>query len=394
MRKKILRIAFSVVCVFLAAVCLTGSALAVFASEVEVEAEEYKMDINANAAILIDAETGVVLYEKNADQAYPPASVTKVMTLLLIMEAIEAGNIGLSDMVSTSEKAASMGGSQIFLEPGEQMSVEDLVKSVVIASANDAAVALAEYVVGSEEAFVSMMNARATELGMKNTCFENTNGLDDTVTNHLTSARDIAIMSAMLIKYDTILKYSSTWMDTIRNGAFGLTNTNRLVRFYDGATGLKTGSTDKAKFCISASAKRGDLHLIAVVMGAPTRDIRNEETKKLLDYGFANYKMYRDTFESIEPLSVVGGTLDKCAVKYSDFAMVAEKGVIGKIERYIELPEFVAAPVKKGDVVGRVVYRYNGEDIGENPIYADTDIAKISFLDVLERMLEIFLLRG
>ena len=214
------------------------------------------------------------------------------MTLTLVMEAVDSGKIRMDDVVTASAHAASMGGTQVFLEVGEQMSVEDLLKSVIIASANDAAVVLAEAIAGSEESFVAMMNVRAAELGMENTHFENTNGLDDTVTNHVTSARDIAIMSRELIRHEKILQYSSIWMDTVRNGEFGLTNTNRLVRFYRGATGLKTGSTSKAKFCMSATAKRDGMHLIAVIMGAETKDIRNTEATKLLDWGFANYSLY------------------------------------------------------------------------------------------------------
>lgn len=224
-------------------------------------------ELDAKSALLMEAETGEVLYEMNADESLPPASVTKIMTLLLVMEAVDGGSISLEDNVSVSEKAAGMGGSQVFLSSGEQMSVETLIKCTVISSANDAAVALAEYVCGSEEAFVARMNERAAELEMNSTHFENATGLDDTTVNHVTSARDIAIMSAQLMRHDKILEFSSTWMDSIRDGAFTLTNTNRLVRFYDGATGLKTGSTSKAGFCMSATAKRGELHLIAVIMG-------------------------------------------------------------------------------------------------------------------------------
>ena len=219
-------------------------------------AAELPFDVDALSAVLMDAETGEILYAKNPDEALPPASVTKIMTLLLVMEAIDSGQIQMNDMVSVSENAASMGGSQVYLEPGEQMSVEDLLKSTVVSSANDAAVALGEFVAGSEEAFVRRMNERATELGMEHTKFENATGLDDDTTAHLTSAEDIAIMSRELISHEKILEYTSIWMDTIRNGAFGLSNTNRLIRFYSGATGLKTGSTSKAKFCISATAKR------------------------------------------------------------------------------------------------------------------------------------------
>ncbi|MGN1347111.1 MAG: D-alanyl-D-alanine carboxypeptidase family protein, partial [Eubacteriales bacterium] len=225
-------------------------------------------DVNADSAVLMDTATGTVLYAKNADRALPPASVTKIMTLLLFMEEVDAGNISLEEEITVSEYAASMGGSQVYLEPGETMKAEEMLKCVIIASANDAAVALAEKVAGSEEAFVNRMNERAAELGMNNTHFENVTGLDDDTTKHLSSAYDIALMSRELLKHETITKYSTIWMDSIRDGAFGLTNTNRLIRFYNGATGLKTGSTSKAGFCISATAKRDGLHLIAVIMGA------------------------------------------------------------------------------------------------------------------------------
>ena len=249
--------------------CAVLAALFVFLSAAAgvSAAPEYTAEADAVSCILMDAKTGRVLFEKNADEALPPASVTKVMTMLLVFEALDAGTIKLSDMVQASEHAASMGGSQIYLKVGEEMSVDDLLKSLIVASANDAAVALAEYIAGSEESFVAKMNARAEELGMKNTHFENTNGLDDTATNHVTSARDIAIMTREVVKHEAVFNYSTIWMDTIRDGAFGLTNTNRLIRFYKGATGLKTGSTAKAKFCISATAKSDGISLIKVIMG-------------------------------------------------------------------------------------------------------------------------------
>ncbi|MBQ4091597.1 MAG: D-alanyl-D-alanine carboxypeptidase, partial [Clostridia bacterium] len=279
-----------VAAMLVASLAMTGSASEIQATPTAGPSADMQLD--CKSAILLDAKTGAVLFEQNADEALPPASVTKIMTLLLVMEAIEAGKIKLDDTVVTSAHAASMGGSQIYLKEGEQMSVEDMLKSVVISSANDAACALAEFVSGSEEAFVRQMNERAAELGMKNTTFENTNGLDDTAQNHLTSARDIAIMSRELIKHEKILEYSSIWMDTVRGGTFGLTNTNRLVRYYRGCTGLKTGSTSKAGFCISATAERDGVSLICVIMGAETRDIRNGLATRLLDYGFANYEVY------------------------------------------------------------------------------------------------------
>ncbi|MBQ8408844.1 MAG: D-alanyl-D-alanine carboxypeptidase [Clostridia bacterium] len=351
------------------------------------------LNLNCKSAILIEASTGRVLYEQNANEALPPASVTKVMTLLLVMEAIDEGRIKLTDTVTASERAASMGGSQIFLKVGEQMSVEDMVKSVVIASANDAACALAEFVSGSEEAFVKAMNDRAKELGMENTNFENTNGLDDTAENHVTSARDIAIMSAELIKHETILKYSSIWMDTVRDGAFGLTNTNRLVRFYKGCTGLKTGSTSKAGFCVSATAERDGMHLVCVIMGAETRDIRNAEAKKLLDFGFANYGVFEHMPKELESLKITGGVADSLPIKYDAFSCVTDKSNVGKIECEIVLPESVSAPVKKGDTVGEVVFTLNGKEIGKTAVYSDSDVERIGFFGVWWRLLGKFLLK-
>ena len=351
------------------------------------------LNLNCKSAILIEANTGTVLYEQNPDEALPPASVTKIMTLLLVMEAIDEGKIKLNDMVQTSERAASMGGSQIYLKVGEEMSVEDMVKSVVIASANDAACALAEFVSGSEEAFVKAMNDRAAELGMKNTSFENTNGLDDTAKNHVTSARDIALMSAELIKHETILKYSSIWMDNVRNGEFGLTNTNRLVRFYRGCTGLKTGSTSKAGFCISATAERDGMHLVCVIMGAETRDVRNAEAQKLLDWGFANYALYSHTPSVLEDLPVIGSGVDSIPISYQGFSYVIDKGSAAATEARVQLPECVSAPLKKGDKVGEVIFVCRGNEVGRVDICADGDADRIGFLELWWRMLGRFLLK-
>ncbi len=349
--------------------------------------------LDCKSAILMEAGTGKVLYEQNPDEALPPASVTKVMTLLLVMEAIEEGKITLDDMVTTSERAASMGGSQIFLEEGEQMSVEDMVKSVVIASANDAACALAEYISGSETAFVKSMNEKAAELGMKNTSFENTNGLDDTAEKHLTSARDIAIMSRELIKHEKILQYSSIWMDTVRNGLFGLTNTNRLVRFYRGCTGLKTGSTSKAGFCVSATAERDGVSLICIIMGAESGDKRNAIAASLLDWGFANYGVYKYTPETLNDMKVTGGVEGSVAIEAESFSCVTDKGDISKIEYKIELPETVSAPVKKGDKIGEIIFSCNGSEIGRAGICASKDVDKISYFELWCRMLAKFLLK-
>lgn len=353
----------------------------------ESENASPNLDLNATSALLMEYETGKVLYEQNADEQLPPASITKIMTLLLVMEAIDSGKLKLDEMVTTSENAASMGGSQIYLEVDEQMSVRDMIKSVVIASANDAAAALAEHLCGSLEAFVEKMNQKAAELGMKNTHFENTNGLDDTTVNHYTSARDVAIMSRALISHPLILEYSGIWMDTVRNGAFGLTNTNRLVRFYPGATGLKTGSTSKAKFCISATAMRDGMHLIAVVMGSPTRDIRNEEAKKLLDYGFANYALYKTEEQELGEIGVRGGISDVCRIKSPSFSVLVEKGDASRITQKVALPPHLAAPIAIGDTVGSVTYYLDDTPIGTSDILSTEEVGKISWLEVFMRML-------
>lgn len=344
-------------------------------------------DYNARAYILMEASTGTVLLEENADEALPPASVTKIMTLLLVMEAIADGKLGWDDMVQTSEYAASMGGSQVFLEPGEEMSVTEMVKCVVVSSANDAAVALAERVAGSEEAFVRRMNERAAELGMKNTVFYNTNGLDDDVDGHVSSARDIAIMSRELItKHPKILEFSSIWMDSIRNGAFGLTNTNRLVRFYRGANGLKTGSTAKAKFCISATAERGGMQLIAVVMAAPSRDERNEIAKKLLDYGFAGWETAVLTPELPACLPVTGGAEDAIVPEAEQITLLLAKGEAARITAAVTLPERIAAPVEAGEVLGRVDFMLDGKILSSVPITAQKSVKKLGAIGIFSRL--------
>ena len=344
-------------------------------------------DVNADSAVLMDYATGTVLYAKNADRALPPASVTKIMTLLLFMEEVDKGNISLDEQISVSEYAASMGGSQVYLEPGETMAAEELLKCVIIASANDAAVTLAEKVAGSEEAFVSRMNERAAELGMNNTHFENVTGLDDDTTKHLTSAYDIALMSRALLSHETITKYSTIWMDTIRNGEFGLTNTNRLVRFYSGITGLKTGSTSKAGFCMSATAKRDGMHLIAVIMGAPTRDIRNEAAKQLLDYGFANYSVYENAGGEAGEIPVLGGVSDTVKAVYEPFTLLLGKGKNRGVQTEILLDESVAAPVSRGQQIGVVRVLSDGEVIREAEVTAAEDISRIGFGQLLLRFL-------
>ena len=341
------------------------------------------LNLNCKSAILMEATTGTVLYVQNAEEALPPASVTKVMTLLLVMEAIDAGTIRVDDTVSISANAASMGGSQVFLEEGEQMSVEDLLKSVVIASANDAAVALAEYVSGSVDAFVAKMNAKATELGMTATKFENVTGLDDTAEHHLTSAKDIALMSCALVKHPLILQYSSIWMDTIRDGAFGLTNTNRLVRFYKGCTGLKTGSTSKAGFCVSATAERDGLSLVCVIMGAESRDIRNAAATTLLDWGFANFALFHEDAGTSTPIRVKGSARREIVGSYPSFSCVVRREELSKIEKNISLAENVIAPTPAGEKIGTVSFRCGEKEIGSVDVCTQTEIKRIGFFEIL-----------
>ena len=354
---------------------------------------DVSVDESIASVILIEALTGKVLYEREPDAKHIPASVTKVMTMLLIMEAIEAGNLSYDDMIVASANAASMGGSQVYLKEGEQFSVTDMLKSITMASANDACVAMAEHIAGSEEAFVSMMNDKAKQLGMVNTNFENTNGLDDTVTNHYTSARDIAIMSRELInRFPEILNFTSVWMDSVRDGSFGLTNTNRLVRFYKGANGLKTGSTSKAGFCISASAKRDDMQLIAVIMKAPNRDIRNEAAKKLFDYGFASYGMLSYDEEVLEKQYIKGGKTDNTDFYIPKYTDVLPKDSKSSVEREVKLNKNISAPLIKGDKVGKVTYKLNGEVIHEDNIVASSDVDKMTYFGLISRLLKSFVM--
>ncbi len=353
----------------------------------------FEDDVACKSAILMEAQTGTVLYEKNADEGLPPASVTKIMTLLLVMEAIEEGKIKWDDMVTASAHACSMGGSQIYLKENERMSVEDMVKSVVIASANDAAVALAEHIAGSEASFVKMMNDKALKLDMQNTKFENTNGLDDTAQNHYTSARDIAIMSRELIRHDKILEYSSIWMDTIRDGAFGLTNTNRLVRFYPGCNGLKTGSTAKAGFCVSTTATRDGMTLICVIMGAENRDVRNKIATQLLDWGFANFGLFAAKGDVLTGIPVKSGTQNTLQAAFGDFYCLLPKEKVASVKATAELEsEYFTAPVLVGDKIGQVVYKIDDNQIGAVTILSTQNIQKINYFGVLCRVIAKFLL--
>ena len=345
------------------------------------------LEVNAKSAILMEANTGEILYSKNASDALAPASVTKIMTLLLVAEAIDDGRIKAEDNVTVSSNATAMGGSQVFLKEGEVFTVEELLKCTVIASANDAAVALAEHIAGTEAHFVSMMNKRASELGMKDTSFENTTGLDDTTEKHLTSALDIAIMSRELIKHDIIMKYSGVWQDSIRDGEFILTNTNRLVRYYSGCTGLKTGSTDKAGFCVSATAKRDGMHLIAVIMGAETRDERNNAARALLDYGFSAYSLYSDPESVVGRVEVRHGMLDDVSVYKKEFTTLVKKSDSSLVERKIVLPEYIDGAHNSGEVIGEAIYLINGEEIGRAEVILLDTIEVLTLIKLFTRVL-------
>ncbi len=361
-----------------------------YSAETELSISD-NIKADAASAILIEAESGKVLYSQNENEKRSPASVTKIMTLLLIMEAISDGRIAPDEKVTVSEYASSMGGSQVFLKEGEQMSVEELLKCTVIASANDAAVALAEHTYGSEDAFVMRMNERAKELGMTNTDFENVTGLDDTVKSHLTTAMDIALMSRELIRYDLITKYSSMWQDTVRDGEFTLTNTNRLVRYYDGCNGLKTGSTDKAGYCISVSAKRNGMQLIAVIMGAESRDARNKAARELLDLGFATYGIYKTEAAAIEDVPVIKGVKEKCTVWGGDFSAVVQKSDIKSIRIEYDIPEVLNAPIYKDQPVGKMIFKLGDEVIGECDITVKESIESVSFIKIwFSMLLDIF----
>ncbi len=335
--------------------------------------------VTAPSAILMEQTTGQVLYELKPDTKMPIASVTKTMTILLIMEAIDSGKIKYSDMVSTSEHAASMGGSQVFLEVGEQLSVDEMLKAIAVSSGNDAAVAMAEYISGTETAFVDQMNKKAKELGAVNTHFINCNGLNETE-EHYSTARDIAIISSELLRHKDIEKYLTIWMDTIRNGKFGLSNTNKLIRFYDGANGIKTGSTSVAKYCLSASAKRNNMQLIAVVLGAPSSSQRFSSASKLLDYGFANYALADNSSYNIElpKIPIKGGTADFAETKISgSLNAIVKKGNQNKITVKVKTKDTLSAPVKKGEKVGEATFCIGNEILLKRDVIIKSDVPKI-----------------
>ena len=350
------------------------------------------LNLNAKSALLMDVATGTVLYEKECHERLAPASVTKVMTMLLIMEALDDGRIHLDDQVTASEAAAAKGGSQIYLKAGETMPVSDMLKSIAVSSANDCACAMAELIAGSESAFVEQMNQRAAELGMADTHFVNCTGLDDSkeAENHRTSAYDIALMSRQLLKYHPdIKKYTTIWMDTVRGGTFGLSNTNKLIRFYSGATGLKTGFTSGAGYCLSATAKREGMELIAVVMGCESAQKRTADCKALLDYGFATYSVVRPGLKAGRTVAVHLGKQNTVPVELTERReILVDKAKRTSLTARVELAQLVPAPVEKGQQVGTISV-YAGEKLLiQLPLAAAQAVAKHSCGDVFKLVLE------
>ena len=359
-----------VICFFIC-VCFMMHSVVVFAEG------NTDLGLNAKSAILMEEATGNILYESNPDERLPIASVTKVMTMLLIMEAVDSGKISLDDMVTVSENAMSYGGSTMFLETGEQLTVNDMLKGIAVASANDGCVAMAEHLAGSESAFVDMMNEKAKELGMENTHFMNTNGLDED--DHYSSARDVEIMSRELMKHETIFNYTSIWMDTLRGGKFQLANTNKLIRFYDGANGLKTGSTSKALCCLSAAAKRNDMQLIAVVLGAPTSAERFASAKSLLDYGFANYAVNTQITagDEVQKIAVEKGVDKEVGVVAGDScSTLVKKGQEDNITKEIKIVETITAPIEAGQKIGTMTISRDGEVISDIDLNASSAVEK------------------
>ena len=344
-------------------------------------------EITAPSAVLMDANSGKILFEKNLHDQRPCASITKVMTLTLVLEAVDSGKIHMDDVVTTSAHAASMGGSDIWLEEGEQMTVDEMIKATAVASANDAAVALAEFVSGSEDDFVAAMNEKAKALGMNETTFKNCNGLDEE--GHVTSAYDVAVMSRELMKHEQIFDYTNIWLDTLRGGETQIVNTNKLLKTYDGITGLKTGTTGDAGACISATAERDGLSLIGVVLGASSGKERFRDAAALLDYGFANYQTKELRLDDeLDPLSVTGGMQDQVKLSCGDTAyLTVPKGEGEGVESAVDLPESVEAPVHKGDPLGKLHFTANGAELATFDILADEDVEKKDFGSIMGLLL-------
>lgn len=370
--------------VFSAFTILSPLAKASKYSEISVIADSVDLGLTAGSACLMDGATGELLYEHNAHEKFEPASVTKVMTLLLAMETLDSGAISLDTKICASLKASQMGGSQIWLEYGEELTFDEMLKAVAVVSANDCAVAIAEHLSGSEEAFVELMNKRAAELGMVDTHFINCTGLPQE--GHLTSAYDIAVMTRELSKHKAIFNYTTIWMDSLRNGEMGLTNTNKLIRFYKGATGMKTGFTSSAQYCLSATASRNSLNLIAAVMKCSTSDERFENAKKLLDYGFANFSSFSSEVRDLPNVKVKGGTENEVAVKYESVDILLTKNKIGKIEEHVNLPKEINAPINAGESIGEIVYTIDGEIVAKSEIYAKKTVKKAGYTDIINKI--------
>ena len=335
--------------------------------------------LSAKSAVLMEMTSGEILFSKNPDEKLPPASITKIMTLLLVTEALESEKITLEETVTASKNASSKGGSQIWLKEGEQMTVHELIKATAIASANDACTALGEHIAGGEAEFVAMMNNRAKELGMNNTNFENCSGLDDTAENHYSTARDVAIMSCELMKHERIKEYTTTWMDSLRGGETQLVNTNKLVRFYEGTTGVKTGTTSKAGYCVSASANRNGMELVAVVLGSDNSTERFEDAKKLLNWGFANYTVYQPTVDPslITDVSVLYGKENVIVPVTKDIKpILIKKGTEDKITQRVDICIDVEAPVEKGQKLGTVYFEADGETLATCPIISENSVER------------------
>lgn len=369
--------------------------------KVYAETEDNQINITSTSAVLIEGSTGEIIFEKNKDEKLRPASITKIMTLLLIFEALDSGKITLTDQVTISEHAASMGGSQVYLEPYETQDVNTLIKCISISSANDASVAMAELIAGSEEEFVSRMNQRAKELGMNNTNFVNCCGLD--VDGHYSTAYDVALMSRELItQHPNISTYSTVWMDTFVHttkkgqSEFGLTNTNKLIRFYKGITGLKTGSTSLAKYCLSATAKREGMNLIAVILAAPETKVRFSEAAKLLDYGYANCSIFSDNNEDLQvlPIPIKQGVVDDIRYRVNDeFSYLCLKDADpASITKEVQIYESVTAPIHENDKVGEVTYSMNGKKIGTVDVVAAENVEKAKYKDYFNQALKKFFL--
>ncbi len=353
------------------------------------EGENITETLSAKSAVLMEMSSGKILLSKNPDEKLPPASITKIMTMLLVVEALENGKISLEDIVTASLNASSKGGSQIWLKEGEQMTVHELLKATAVGSANDACTALGEFVAGDETAFVAMMNDKAKELNMTNTHFENPSGLDDTTENHYSTARDVAIMSCELMKHEKIKEYTTIWMDTLRDGATELVNTNRLVRFYEGITGVKTGTTSKAGYCVSASAERNGMELVAVVLGSDNSTDRFEDAKKMLNWGFSNYEIYtpQTDLSLITNVGVLYGELNTVTPTVRAVTpILIEKGKREKITQKVDLCIDVEAPVETGQKLGTVYFEADGEVVAECPIVSENYIPRRSWYFVFHAL--------